>query len=180
MEGLAWKTNILLTAFFVPGILFGAFFAANLMLWSKGSSAAVPFGTLIALLSLWLFISTPLTFVGAFFGFKADRIIAPVRTNQIPRQVPEQTLYTKPLPGMLMGGILPFGCIFIQLFFILNSIWLVFENSFRDINFDNHIFQGSPNLLHVRIFVSRLRDPSYHMFRSHSIAGLFPSLCRRL
>ncbi|PIO67006.1 endomembrane protein 70 [Teladorsagia circumcincta] len=50
-------------------------------------------------------------------------IEAPVRTNQIPRQVPEQTVYTKPLPGMLMGGILPFGCIFIQLFFILNSIW---------------------------------------------------------
>uniref|UniRef100_A0AC34QI71 Transmembrane 9 superfamily member n=1 Tax=Panagrolaimus sp. JU765 TaxID=591449 RepID=A0AC34QI71_9BILA len=123
MEGLAWKTNILLTAFFVPGIVFGVFFVTNLMLWSKGSSAAVPFGTLIALLSLWLFISTPLTFVGAYFGFKADRIMAPVRTNQIPRQVPEQTMYTKPLPGMLMGGILPFGCIFIQLFFILNSIW---------------------------------------------------------
>uniref|UniRef100_A0A914S255 Transmembrane 9 superfamily member n=2 Tax=Ascarididae TaxID=6250 RepID=A0A914S255_PAREQ len=32
-------------------------------------------------------------------------------------------MYTKPIPGMLMGGILPFGCIFIQLFFILNSIW---------------------------------------------------------
>lgn len=93
------------------------------MLWAKGSSAAVPFGTLVALLSLWLFISVPLSFVGSFFGFKAPAIQAPVRTNQIPRQVPEQTLYTKPLPGALMGGILPFGCIFIQLFFILNSIW---------------------------------------------------------
>lgn len=95
------------------------------MLWSKDSSAAVPFGTLLALLSLWLFVSIPLTFVGAYFGFRDDKIQAPVRTNQIPRQVPEQTLYTKPLPGMLMGGILPFGCIFIQLFFILNSIWFV-------------------------------------------------------
>ena len=47
----------------------------------------------------------------------------PVRTNQIPRQIPEQSFYTKPLPGIVMGGILPFGCIFIQLFFILNSIW---------------------------------------------------------
>lgn len=47
----------------------------------------------------------------------------PVRTNQIPRQIPEQSFYTKPFPGIVMGGILPFGCIFIQLFFILNSIW---------------------------------------------------------
>ncbi|RCN27591.1 endomembrane protein 70 [Ancylostoma caninum] len=122
-QGIHWKTNVILTSFLIPGILFSVFFFTNLLLWAKGSSAAVPFGTLVALLSLWLFISTPMTFVGAFFGFKKKAIEAPVRTNQIPRQVPEQTLYTKPLPGMLMGGILPFGCIFIQLFFILNSIW---------------------------------------------------------
>lgn len=123
MHGLNWKSNIILTSTLIPGILFSVFFITNTMLWSKGSSAAVPFGTLVALLSLWLFISIPLSFIGSFFGFKAQAIQPPVRTNQIPRQVPEQTLYTKPLPGMLMGGILPFGCIFIQLFFILNSIW---------------------------------------------------------
>ncbi|VDD86354.1 unnamed protein product [Enterobius vermicularis] len=123
MNGLAWKTNVLMTSFLTPGIVFTVFFISNLMLWTKGSSAAVPFGTLVVLLSMWLFISIPLTFVGSFFGFKKRPIEHPVRTNQIPRQVPEQTLYTKPLPGMLMGGILPFGCIFIQLFFILNSIW---------------------------------------------------------
>ena len=35
-----------------------------------GSSAAIPFGTLVALLALWFCISVPLTFVGAYFGFK--------------------------------------------------------------------------------------------------------------
>lgn len=47
----------------------------------------------------------------------------PVRTNQIPRQIPDQSIYTQPIPGIIMGGVLPFGCIFIQLFFILNSLW---------------------------------------------------------
>jgi len=51
----------------------------------------------------------------------------PVRTNQIPRQIPEQSMYIRTVPGILMGGILPFGCIFIQLFFILNSIWSASE-----------------------------------------------------
>ena len=46
-----------------------------------------------------------------------------MRTNQIPRQVPDQSVYTRPAPGIIMGGVLPFGCIFIQLFFILNSLW---------------------------------------------------------
>merc|ERR1712200_184532 len=31
--------------------------------------------------------------------------------------------FTQPIPGIIMGGVLPFGCIFIQLFFVLNSIW---------------------------------------------------------
>ncbi|KAI2656832.1 Transmembrane 9 superfamily member 2 [Labeo rohita] len=121
--GENWKTNVLLTAFLCPGIVFVDFFFMNLILWVEGSSAAVPFGTLVAILALWFGISVPLTFVGAYFGFKKPGIEPPVRTNQIPRQIPQQSFFTKPLPGIIMGGILPFGCIFIQLFFILNSIW---------------------------------------------------------
>ncbi|XP_056294813.1 transmembrane 9 superfamily member 2 isoform X2 [Pseudoliparis swirei] len=121
--GEKWKTNVLLTALLCPGIVFADFFLMNLILWVEGSSAAIPFGTLVAILALWFGISVPLTFIGAYFGFKKAAIEQPVRTNQIPRQIPEQSFFTKPSPGIVMGGILPFGCIFIQLFFILNSIW---------------------------------------------------------
>ncbi|XP_069068541.1 transmembrane 9 superfamily member 2-like [Pleurodeles waltl] len=121
--GEKWKTNVLLTALLCPGIVFVDFFLMNLILWVKGSSAAIPFGTLVAILAMWIGISVPLTFIGAYFGFKQRPVEHPVRTNQIPRQIPTQSFFTQPLPGILMGGILPFGCIFIQLFFILNSIW---------------------------------------------------------
>lgn len=47
----------------------------------------------------------------------------PVRTNKIPRQVPEQPWYMNPLFSILIGGILPFGAVFIELFFILTSMW---------------------------------------------------------
>ena len=50
--------------------MFADFFVMNLILWVKGSSAAIPFGTLVALLALWFCVSVPLTFVGAYFGFK--------------------------------------------------------------------------------------------------------------
>ncbi|XP_014210743.1 transmembrane 9 superfamily member 2 isoform X2 [Copidosoma floridanum] len=121
--GEKWKSNVLLTSMLSPGIIFSLFFIMNLIFWVKGSSAAVPFGTLVAILSLWFGISVPLTFIGAFFGFKKRAIEHPVRTNQIPRQIPEQSFYTQAVPGVIMGGVLPFGCIFIQLFFILNSLW---------------------------------------------------------
>uniref|UniRef100_A0AAZ3RZD5 Transmembrane 9 superfamily member n=1 Tax=Oncorhynchus tshawytscha TaxID=74940 RepID=A0AAZ3RZD5_ONCTS len=124
--GEKWKTNVLLTCFLCPGVVFADFFVMNLILWGEGSSAAMPFGTLVAILALWFCISVPLTFIGAYFGFKKTGIEHPVRTNQIPRQIPEQSFYTRSLPGIVMGGILPFGCIFIQLFFILNSTILLF------------------------------------------------------
>ncbi|XP_052010515.1 transmembrane 9 superfamily member 2-like isoform X3 [Xyrauchen texanus] len=99
--GEKWKTNVLLTAFLCPGIVFVDFFLMNLILWVEGSSAAVPFGTLVVILALWFGISVPLTFVGAYFGFKKTGIEPPVRTNQIPRQIPQQTFFTKPLPGLI-------------------------------------------------------------------------------
>ena len=54
---------------------------------------------------------------------RPQRVEYPVRTNQIPRQIPTQVFYLRPLPSILLGGILPFGAIFIELYFILNSIW---------------------------------------------------------
>jgi len=121
--GEKWKSNVLLTSMLCPGVVFGHFFVLNLVLWYQASSAAIPFFTLVALLALWFGVSVPLTFVGAYFGFRKPAIEQPVRTNQIPRQIPDQSVYTQPIPGIIMGGVLPFGCIFIQLFFILNSIW---------------------------------------------------------
>lgn len=123
LGGERWKTNVIMTSFLVSGSIFAIFFLMNLILWGAGSSAAIPFFTLVAVLALWFGISVPLTFIGAYFGYKKRPMEHPVRTNQIPRQIPPQLIYTRPLSCILMGGILPFGCIFIQLFFILNSIW---------------------------------------------------------
>lgn len=46
----------------------------------------------------------------------------PVRINEAPRPIPKQPVYMQPISGIIMGGILPFGCILLHLFFILNSI----------------------------------------------------------
>ncbi|XP_046747461.1 transmembrane 9 superfamily member 2 isoform X3 [Diprion similis] len=121
--GEKWKSNVLLTSMLSPGIVFSSFFVMNLIFWINDSSAAVPFSTLVALLALWFGVSVPLTFVGSYFGFRKRPLEHPVRTNQIPRQIPEQSFYTQAVPGVVMGGVLPFGCIFIQLFFLLNSLW---------------------------------------------------------
>ncbi|KAF3931257.1 hypothetical protein ABW19_dt0205236 [Dactylella cylindrospora] len=121
--GESWKKNIVFTPIFIPGVVFGTFFFLNFFLIFKGSSGAVPLWTMVALVCIWFVISLPLSFTGSWFGFRAPAFEAPVRTNQIPRQIPEQALYLKPIPSMLLVGILPFGAIFVELYFIMSSIW---------------------------------------------------------
>ena len=123
-KGTEWKTNTLLTAFLTPGVIFVIFSVLNTMLWAKQSSGAIPFGTFVAIIFLWFGISIPLVFLGSYAGFKKDAMTDPVRTNKIPRQVPEQEWYFKPAVNIMVGGILPFCAIFIELFFIMTSLWL--------------------------------------------------------
>eukprot|EP00316_Scyphosphaera_apsteinii_P020015 CAMPEP_0119308604 /NCGR_PEP_ID=MMETSP1333-20130426/11553_1 /TAXON_ID=418940 /ORGANISM="Scyphosphaera apsteinii, Strain RCC1455" /LENGTH=629 /DNA_ID=CAMNT_0007312415 /DNA_START=21 /DNA_END=1910 /DNA_ORIENTATION=- len=124
LRGAQWKTLTILTATFYPGIIFALFFLLNFFIWGRGSTGAVPFGTFVALLCMWFCISVPLVFVGAFFGFKQLLTDPPVRTNEIPRQIPEQAWYMRTPLTMLIGGVLPFGAVFIELFFIMSSVWL--------------------------------------------------------
>ncbi|KAG5928417.1 hypothetical protein E4U42_000713 [Claviceps africana] len=123
MQGEQWKLNIALTPVLVPGVVFAAFVLLNFFLWAKESSGAVPFTTMLVIIAIWFLISIPLSVVGSWFGFRRGQIEAPVRTNQIPRQIPPATTSLRPIPSMLIVGLLPFGAIFVELYFIMSSIW---------------------------------------------------------
>jgi transmembrane 9 superfamily protein 2/4 len=123
-RGAGSRLHTLRTALTFPGVVFAVFCVLNALIWGQRSSGAVPFGTFFVLCFLWFGVSVPLVFVGAYFGARADVAPDPVRTNKIPRQVPEQPWYLSAPVTILVGGILPFGAVFIELFFILTSMWL--------------------------------------------------------
>ncbi|PRW59585.1 transmembrane 9 superfamily member 7 [Chlorella sorokiniana] len=123
-KGEQWKRTTVRTALAFPAFVSAIFLSLNFMVWGQRSSGAVPFGTLCALVFLWCGVSVPLCFVGSYFGYKKPAPEDPVRTNKIPRQVPEQPWYMHPAFSVLIGGILPFGAVFIELFFILTSMWM--------------------------------------------------------
>lgn len=135
-QGDRWKTNVLLTPLLIPGIVFGTFFLLDLFLWAKGSSGAVPFTTMLIIILIWFIISVPLSVFGSWLALKRPVPDQPCRTNQIPRQIPEPgfttgagsagrltTFLQRPIPSMLLTGILPFGAIFVETHFIMSSLW---------------------------------------------------------
>lgn len=117
-----WRSVAWWNACFFPGIVFVILTMLNFLLWGSKSTGAIPISLYFILFSLWFCISVPLTLFGGFLGTRAEPIQYPVRTNQIPREIP-----ARKYPSWLLvlgAGTLPFGTLFIELFFILSSIWL--------------------------------------------------------
>ncbi|KAK3324158.1 endomembrane protein 70 [Cercophora scortea] len=122
--GQDWRRNMAVTALLVPGLLFGAVFVLNLFVWAQASSTAIPFGTLVAIVALWLCIQVPLVYVGAWAGF--TRLPAwdhPTKTSLAPRPVPRQAWYIKGVRTVALAGLIPFAVIFIELLFLFQSVW---------------------------------------------------------
>ena len=123
-KGKSWQKATILTSLGFPGVAFFIFFIMNIIALSQGSSDAVPFTTMLVLLILWFGISTPLVFFGAYFGYKQEAIEFPVNSSNIPRQIPDQPWFMGIPFTLLVGGILPFGACFVELYFILSSVWM--------------------------------------------------------
>ncbi|KAK9422691.1 putative Endomembrane protein 70 [Seiridium unicorne] len=123
-DGQHFGKNALVTAMLFPGLLFGLVFVLNLFVWAQASSTAIPFGTLIAILLLWLCIQVPLVYVGSWYGFvRSGAWEHPTKTSTIPRQIPQQAWYIKTLQAVLLAGLIPFAVIFIELLFVFQSMW---------------------------------------------------------
>eukprot|EP00529_Nitzschia_sp_RCC80_P009737 CAMPEP_0113523676 /NCGR_PEP_ID=MMETSP0014_2-20120614/45826_1 /TAXON_ID=2857 /ORGANISM="Nitzschia sp." /LENGTH=772 /DNA_ID=CAMNT_0000421769 /DNA_START=109 /DNA_END=2427 /DNA_ORIENTATION=- /assembly_acc=CAM_ASM_000159 len=123
-EGKNWKLNTIMTATALPAVFVCMFAVLNIFLGIAGAATAVSFLTIIVLFLLWVCISAPLVFAGAFLGLKAPAIEVPTKTNQIARIVPEAPWHMNSILTMFMGGILPFGSVCIELAFIMSALWL--------------------------------------------------------
>lgn len=121
--GKAWLQNSLLVCGLFVGPLLFIFSIVNSMAWSAGSSAAMPFGTIMVVICVYSFITIPLTIAGAIRGRLVGPYETPCKTNQIRRQVPEVPFWKGSIVTFLLAGILPFSAIYIELHYIFVSVW---------------------------------------------------------
>ena len=80
--------------------------------------------TMLALIAIACFVIFPLTLVGTIIGKNVNGAPNfPCRVNAVPRPIPEKRWFMEPWVISVLGGILPFGSIFIEMYFILTSFW---------------------------------------------------------
>ncbi|XP_021767185.1 transmembrane 9 superfamily member 1-like [Chenopodium quinoa] len=122
--GKNWIKAMILTASLFPFMCFGIGFILNTIAIFYGSLAAIPFGTIVVVFVIWAFISFPLALLGTVVGRNWNGAPNnPCRVKTIPRPIPEKKWYLTPSVISLMGGLLPFGSIFIEMYFVFTSFW---------------------------------------------------------
>nr|GME14320.1 transmembrane 9 superfamily member 1-like [Ipomoea batatas] len=122
--GKTWIKSMVLTASLFPFMCFGIGFVLNTVAIFYGSLAAIPFGTIVVVFVIWAFISFPLALLGTVVGRNwSGTPNNPCRVKTIPRPIPEKKWYLTPSIISLMGGLLPFGSIFIEMYFVFTSFW---------------------------------------------------------
>jgi len=130
-EGSSWQVVMMLTAILLPTMIGISVIFLNAIALSYGTINYIPFFALVKLFLLYIFISAPLCIVGTLVGRhgKADSGRAvnnnfPCRVNAIPRPIPESVpWYGKPTNLIPFAGLLSFGSIFIELYYVLTSLW---------------------------------------------------------
>ncbi|MCD9638811.1 Transmembrane 9 super member 1 [Datura stramonium] len=122
--GKSWIKSMILTASLFPFLCFGIGFVLNTIAIFYGSLAAIPFGTMVVVFVIWAFISFPLALLGTVVGRNwSGAPNNPCRVKTIPRPIPVKKWYLTPSVISLMGGLLPFGSIFIEMYFVFTSFW---------------------------------------------------------
>jgi len=122
--GEDWMVCCLTTAcmYAVPFLLI--FSLVNTIAISYGSSAALPFATILAVVLLWAFITLPLTLYGAYKGSYEDKPEYPCHTKYLKRPLPEDLpWYYNPFVQIIVSGFLPFIAIYVEVHTLFMSVW---------------------------------------------------------
>lgn len=135
-----WQSTMLLTSVFLPTVSVVIHSILNTVSLYYNTINTIPFHAVVQLFALWVFVSVPLCVVGTLFGRNGKNLMGgidsgktvrrsndfPCRVNSIPRPIPSGSdvpWYGKPIFLIPFSGLLPFGSIFIELYYVLTSLW---------------------------------------------------------
>jgi len=124
MDGRKWVRQLIISTFLVPGPLCATSFVIKVIAMYYHASRSVTLSVILSVTALCIFIILPLTFIGNVLGRNfSGQPNHPCRVNAVPRPIPEKKWFMELWVIIPLGGILPFGCIFTEMYFIFTSFW---------------------------------------------------------
>merc|ERR1719221_1006586 len=108
---------------FMPGVVFVSFMIINTTAIFYRATMTVPFRSILVILAGFVVLCMPLHTAGTLLGRRqaADRTF-PCRIHHLKRPIPTKHWLFQ--PAMVMtAGIVPFGCLFIEMYFIMSAVW---------------------------------------------------------
>jgi len=123
-KGPHWKTVMALTIFAFPAFLFGVAMLLNSVALSYSAVMAIHLPQILTIVGIWVLTSFPLTILGTILGRNwSGQSTAPCRVSPIPGYLSVKKWFLEPHVIIPLGGVLPFGSIFIEMYFVFTSFW---------------------------------------------------------
>jgi len=121
--GQSWKAAMFYQCLFMPGVVFATFVIINTTAIMYRSTLTIPFKTIAIIVLLFLVLCIPLHMAGTLLGRRtAAEKNFPCRVHHLKRPIPtKHWLFTPAI--MATAGLVPFGCLFIEMYFILSAVW---------------------------------------------------------
>ena len=119
-----WQKAMLCTTLLFPSVIVLVVSALNMIAVHYDTISALPISVILKMAAIWLFVALPLSVTGTIFGrHTAGKYDPPCRVNAISRPIPQAPWYADPTFVIPAAGILPFGSIFIEMYFMFTSFW---------------------------------------------------------
>lgn len=119
-----WQKAMLYTIGLFPTIVISVTIILNTVAVYYETVSAIPLSVALKMFAIWAFVALPLAVVGTIAGrHLAGKYDPPCRVNSIPRPIPPHAWYSSPYFVIPASGILPFGSIFIEMYFMFTAFW---------------------------------------------------------
>lgn len=120
-----WQQTMIYTILLFPGIIATIVFLLNSIASFYDTISVIPFWSVVMpLTAVYGLVVFPLTVLGTVLGrHLSSKHDPPCRVNSIPRPIPVASWYCNPLFVIPVSGLLPFGSIFIEMYFIFTAFW---------------------------------------------------------
>ena len=159
LGGKEWLKNCVITAFFFPIISLSVLGIIRILMTFEKSSASFKISQMALLCFLWLFVSSPLVFVGTLLCLMKKTLKYPCKVNALPSAIGYKPWYLHLQYFSWFTGIIPFATFFVEYVFLMKSLWsyqVYYFASFLSLSLIISIINGGGNhflLVQVQLYM---------------------------